>query len=80
MPSLGGAGILTLDCRNAFNEVHREVFLRELVDDPKTKHLWRWVHGGYGAPSKVLYSGDQVYTLYSSQECQQGDPLGPIIA
>jgi hypothetical protein len=69
-----GKVILKVDFRNAFNCVHRHIFLPIIHESFPS--LFNWVQLCYGNPSVLAY-GDE---LISSEEgVQQGDPLGPFL-
>jgi len=69
-----GMTLAAIDFSNAFNEIHRPLFLKVVVD--KFPHLFPWVSFTYGQPGR-LYFDEKV--IMSSTGVQQGDPLGPLL-
>lgn len=66
--------VVKIDFRNAFNEVDRDIFLKEMkLNCPAIfPYLWQC----YSSPSLLLY-GD--FILLSQNGAQQGDPCGPLV-
>lgn len=66
--------VVKIDFRNAFNEVDRDVFLREMkLHCPGIfPYLWQC----YASPTLLFY-GD--FILLSQNGAQQGDPCGPLV-
>ncbi|GKA49189.1 putative reverse transcriptase domain-containing protein [Tanacetum coccineum] len=69
-----GLSMLLVDFKNAFNLVDREVMLEEVR--LRCPAISRWVEFCYSSPAR-LYYGE--HTLWSCQEVQHGDLLGPLL-
>ncbi|CEM34278.1 unnamed protein product [Vitrella brassicaformis CCMP3155] len=71
--------LLSLDCRNAFNEIGRQ----HIIDELAVKHLamvaffWQF----YGIAALLWYTMEdgRVETIHSRQGVQQGDAAGPFL-
>ena len=67
-------GLLKIDLRNAFNEIHRDHFVHAACSLFPAMSAWTgWC---YSSPSLLLY--DHQHVLESRSGVQQGDPLGPL--
>ena len=82
---LGGPGsdtiVLSLDCRNAFNERKRELIAKALFAAPTTSRLWRFFMTFYGNGHSHLgvYSrGELIFNFLNSCGVKQGDPLASL--
>ena len=66
--------VVKLDFSNAFNSLHRDVMLDEVLK--KIPGIYKFCHLSYSKPSELVYSG---LTIHSREGPQQGDPLGPLL-
>ncbi|XP_026410584.1 uncharacterized protein LOC113305798 [Papaver somniferum] len=67
--------MLLVDFSNAFNLVDRTTMVREVRS--KCPSIARWVDFCYAKPARLYYNE---FTLYSSLDVPQGDPLGPLLS
>jgi len=66
--------LLKIDFRNAFNEVSRALFLKELdAEIPELSHWARWC---YGSDSQLWFHD---VIIDSSEGAQQGDPIASLL-
>lgn len=65
---------LKIDVKNAFNEVRRDVVLREVKE--KIPEIFKFVEQCYKLPTNVYYGKN---LILSRRGVQQGDPLGPAL-
>ena len=65
--------VVTVDFRNAFNTIRRDVLLRAI--DEHIPNLLPFVHSAYGSPSILMWEDAQIL---SAEGIHQGDPLGPM--
>ena len=65
---------LKLDIRNAFNNMHRDVFLDQVKAEAPS--LYNLIWQAYAAPSHLFYRNGN---LMSETGIQQGDPSGPAL-
>ena len=63
-----------IDFFNAFNCVHRQVFLEQCRQH--FPGLSKWVEWCYSSPSNLYFGSN---TMSSERGVQQGDPLGPLL-
>ena len=68
--------LVTLDLRNAFNAIHRDVVI-EAVHHYDLVDIFNLVHFLYGMPSRLLSA--LIPDLMSANGVRQGDPLGPVL-
>lgn len=66
--------VLKIDYKNAFNTVHRDIFLRAVRE--RAPEIYNLVWQAYGAPTNLYFSNK---IILSAAGCQQGDPLGPLL-
>lgn len=77
--------LLKVDFKNAFNTVHRRAFFAALerlsAQHPEVAELLRYVRIAYGSESPLFFfdQAGATHILPSSDGCQQGDPLGPVL-
>jgi Reverse transcriptase (RNA-dependent DNA polymerase) len=70
--------LLSIDCRNAFNCVHRQSILEQT--HKRIPALYPLVWALYsGEPELVLRKGRAAKDLVSREGTMQGDPLGPLL-
>ena len=67
-------GLLKIDFRNAFNEIKRDHFVRQVSE--MFPPMSNWTQWCYGEASMLLY--DHEHVIWSRGGVQQGDPLGPL--
>jgi hypothetical protein len=65
---------LKIDFKNAFNCVHRDVFLSEVRS--RCPEIFPYVSSGYEVDSVLLYN---TRVIPSQEGVQQGDPIGPML-
>lgn len=69
------AGIITLDFKNAFNNISRPAIAESILRHNKSAfRLAKW---SYSQPSALILPNNQV--LWSSEGVRQGDPLAPYL-
>jgi hypothetical protein len=78
--ALSGDNVLvTLDCKNAFNSVHRAAIRQVLISCPELSPLLPMWDLLYAASSELLVAdGDLMHTIFSTSGVRQGDVLGPV--
>lgn len=70
--------VVTLDARNAFNEIHRSVIFEAVKQ--RCPALLPLVQFSYGGPTPLFVRGAAPGTVIESQRgVRQGDPLGPFL-
>ncbi|KAL8121383.1 hypothetical protein AgCh_018206 [Apium graveolens] len=69
-----GLSMLLVDFKNAFNLIERSILLQEAR--VRCPSISPWVEFCYSRPAQLYYGGS---VLWSCQEVQQGDPLGPLL-
>ena len=67
-------GLLKIDFRNAFNEIRRDHFMKQVSE--MFPAMSSWTQWCYGQSSMLLY--DHEHIIESRAGVQQGDPLGPL--
>ncbi len=71
-------GILSMDCKNAFNSIRRKHIGEALRLNPSIRLLSRFFNWSYGSPT-CLSLGHGVDPIMSATGVRQGDPLGPLL-
>ena len=66
--------VVKLDFSNAFDSLHRDVMLDEVLE--KIPGIYKFCHLSYSKPSELVYSG---LAIHSREGPQQGDPLDPLL-
>jgi hypothetical protein len=64
----------SIDFHNAFNEIKRDHFVRQVSE--MFPPMSNWTQWCYGEASMLLY--DHEHVIWSRGGVQQGDPLGPL--
>ena len=66
--------MLKLDFKNAFNSIHRDHMLHEVLK--KVPDVFPLAYSTYHQPSFLFFGN---YVIHSCEGVQQGDPLGPLL-
>ncbi len=74
-----GATVLTIDCSNAFNSIHRAKMLAEIYSDAALQDVFPLMHKLYGTPSTLAAEIDgELIEIISSDGTRQGCVFGSL--
>jgi hypothetical protein len=76
--------VLTIDFKNAFNEIRRDQVMNQLFTHPTLSDLFNVCNMCYESPSRLYVKGcdgviGEDFQLYSQEGVRQGDTFGPLL-
>ena len=76
--------VLTIDFKNAFNEINRGFVMNELFTHPSLSDIYNLCNMCYDVPTRLYVRRQdgtigEDFQLHSREGVRQGDPLGPLL-